>query len=239
MKTLKSILLTALVLISVQSFAYNKKIKGNGNLVNKQRTTESYDQISVGGSFDVELVKGKEGNITYSIESNLEEYLVLEVKGGKLKIGWEKGYNIRTTKKIKMTVPFEDIDEVSLAGSGDIKSLDTIESDNLELNLAGSGDMNIDVKTTSLEGNIAGSGTISINGSSDNLEANIAGSGDVRAYGLVVVEHAETNISGSGSIETTVNGKLQARISGSGDVRYKGKPKTDVKISGSGSVSMQ
>lgn len=239
MKTLQSLIVVLAIALSTQVFAYGEKVKGNGNLVDKQRTTESYDKIAVGGSFNVTLVAGTEGTISYSIESNLEEYLVVEVKGETLKIGWKKGYNIRTTKEIKMTVPFEDISEVSLAGSGDITTKDTIEADDLELNIAGSGDMNMDVKTTNVEANIAGSGTITVNGSSDNLESNIAGSGDVEGFGLVVVEYAKANISGSGTIETTVNGTLKARVSGSGDVYYKGKPKTDVKISGSGSVSMK
>lgn len=239
MRTLKTLITVLTVLIGTTTFAYGEKVKGNGNVVDKQSTTEAYDEIAVGGSFDVTLVSGKEGDISYSIESNLDEYLVVEVKGSTLKVGWKKGYNIRTTKTVKMTITFEDIDEVSLAGSGDITTKDTIVAEDLELNVAGSGDMNMDVKTTNLEANIAGSGTIVANGSTDNLESNIAGSGDFEGYGLVVVENAETNISGSGSIETTVNGNLKARVSGSGDVYYKGNPKTDVKISGSGSASKQ
>ncbi len=237
MKTLKTIVALLLILfIGVQVNATNKKVKGNGNVIKGSQTTSDYDKISVGGSFDVTLVSGKEGEITYSVESNLEEYLVIEVKKGQLKITWEKGVNVRTTKGVKITIPFKDINEVSLAGSGEIVSKDTVSSDELELNVAGSGDMNIDVKASNLESNIAGSGSIVVNGSSKAFEASISGSGDIEGYGLIT-DTAETSISGSGSIEVTANGAIKSRISGSGNVRYKGSPTTDTKVSGSGSVS--
>ena len=40
------------------------KVKGNGKVVTETRNTGDYDAIKVGGSFDVNLVAGKEGKIT-------------------------------------------------------------------------------------------------------------------------------------------------------------------------------
>lgn len=238
MKTLKTILTVAIALfVSVQVNASNKKVKGNGEVITGSKTTANYDAISVGGSFEVILVSGKEGEISYSVESNLEEYLVIEVKKGELKITWEKGMNVRTTKGVKVTVPFKDIEEVSLAGSGEITSKNVISADDLELNVAGSGEMNVDIDANNVESNIAGSGSMTVNGSAKNMEANVAGSGDFEGYGLVIVNDVDVSIAGSGSVEVTVNGNLQSSISGSGDVRYKGSPKTNSSISGSGSVS--
>lgn len=238
MKTLKTILTVAIALfVSVQVNASNKKVKGNGEVIKGSKTTANYDAISVGGSFEVILVSGKEGEISYSVESNLEEYLVIEVKKGELKITWEKGMNVRTTKGVKVTVPFKDIEEVSLAGSGEITSKNVITAVDLELNVAGSGEMNVDIDANNVESNIAGSGSMTVNGSAKNMEANVAGSGDFEGYGLVIVNDVDVSIAGSGSVEVTVNGNLKSSISGSGDVRYKGSPKTNSSISGSGSVS--
>lgn len=238
MKILKTILTVSLALfVSAQVSATNKKVKGNGKVITGNKTTVQYDKVSVGGFFDVTLVAGEEGKITYDVESNLEEYLVIEVKKGELKITWEKGVNIRTTKGVKVTVPFKDIETISLAGSGEIISKNVVIADDLELNVAGSGEMNIDIDANNVESNIAGSGSMTVNGSANNLESNVAGSGDFEGYGLVVVNDVDVSISGSGSVETTVNGNLKSSISGSGDVRYKGSPKTNSSISGSGSVS--
>ena len=43
--------------VTAQSWWNSKKIKGNGNVVTETRTTDDYDGVSVGGSFDV--VSGK------------------------------------------------------------------------------------------------------------------------------------------------------------------------------------
>ena len=237
MKTLKTILVLTLALfVSVQMNAANKKVRGNGNVIKGNKTTANYDEISVGGSFDVTLVSGKEGAISYSVESNLEEYLVIEVKKGALKITWKKGMNVHPTKKVKVTVPFKDIDEVSLGGSGEITTKNVISADDLELNVAGSGKMNIDIDAKNVESNISGSGTMTVNGSAKNLESNVAGSGSFEGYGLVVVDDVDVSIAGSGSVEITASGNLKSSIAGSGDVRYKGNPKTNSSISGSGSV---
>ena len=236
MKTLKTVATLLLFITSLQSFAFTKKIKGNGNVVTESRTTTDYDKISVGGSFEVTLVAGEEGNLNVQIEDNLKEYLITEVEKGTLKIKWKKGINIYTKKGVKITVPFKDIESVSLAGSGNITSEDTINADDLSIAIAGSGDINLDVNAGDINSRIAGSGNIIVNGSGKNLECRIAGSGDFKGYDLNV-ENVDTRIAGSGNVQTSVNSTLTARISGSGNVHYKGSPTTNVKVSGSGSVT--
>ena len=74
----KSAVLVAFLFISIAN-AQNwdkERIKGNGNLATISRTTESYDEISVTGSFDVELVSGKEGNITINGDENIINHII-------------------------------------------------------------------------------------------------------------------------------------------------------------------
>ena len=75
MKKIASLLVLLILSAQLNAQMYSKKIKGNGNVVTVKRTTQDYDGISVGGSFDVILVKGKEGNITIEGEE-------LEFSGG-------------------------------------------------------------------------------------------------------------------------------------------------------------
>ncbi len=236
MKKLAIIIILLAFTANVNAQWYGKKIKGNGNVVTKTRNVSEYDQIAVAGSFDVKLLAGKEGKLTIKGEENLLEYLITEVKDGKLKIKWEKGVNINTTKELLVTVPFEDIEAVSLAGSGDVFSEDTIKTDNLKVALAGSGDMKLNIKASSISSALSGSGDIKLMGSSENLKCVIAGSGDIDGYELTS-NNVEVSIAGSGDINVNAKENLKARISGSGDVYYKGNPRQDVKVSGSGSVS--
>ncbi len=232
----KIIILLVVFAFGFQANAQWKKIKGNGNVINSSRTVSSYDKIGVSGSFDVKLISGKEGKLTIEAEENLIEYLLTEVKEGHLKIKWKKGINIKTSKKILITVPFETIEEVALSGSGDIFSDDLIDANSFKVVLSGAGDFNLKLKVNTLKSAISGSGDINLSGSSADFECRISGSGDVKAYDLVSAT-ADIHIAGSGGVEVDVTENLKVRISGSGNVKYKSNPKKqDVKISGSGSV---
>jgi len=229
-----AILLAFTTSINAQWF---KRIKGNGNMVTKTRTVGDYDKIMAGGSFDVKLVAGAEGKITIHIDQNLLEYLITEVSGDMLKLKWKKGSNISTRNKILITVPFKEISEVILSGSGDVFSEDHIKATDFKAMLSGSGNMKLDIKTIYLTSRISGSGNIRLSGAADKLEYAISGSGNINGDELVASE-ADVRISGSGGIKTNVTENLKARISGSGNIYYKGNPKKqDTKVSGSGNVS--
>ncbi|WP_298419561.1 head GIN domain-containing protein [uncultured Kordia sp.] len=218
-----------------------KKIKGNGNMTTITRTTSDYDVVAVAGSFDVELVSGREGKITLEGESNLLEYVMTEVDNGKLKIKTKKGYNLRVSngKKLVITVPFEDLDKVALAGSGDVYTKNaTIKGDDFDMALAGSGDVILDVDVDDLNMRVSGSGDMTARGNANNTEIKLAGSGDIHAYKLKA-KNAVVTLAGSGDIRLYAAESLKARVAGSGDITYKGRPsKEDTKVSGSGSISM-
>lgn len=239
-----TVFIVALLLATTVSHAQwgwgkGKRIKGNGNMTTITRTTSDYDVVSVAGSFDVELVAGTEGRITLHGESNLLEYIETEVKDDKLKIKVKKGYNLRVSngKKLLITVPFEEISTVALAGSGDVYTKDVIKANEFNMALAGSGDIIIDVDARKLKMAVSGSGDMTARGNADEAEIKLAGSGDIHAYKLQA-RNAEVSLAGSGDIRVNVTDNLKARVAGSGDITYKGNPsKEDTKVSGSGSIS--
>lgn len=238
MKKLVLLALLATSFVNAQDW-YGEKVKGNGKEVSEKRNTSEYDIISVSGPMDMNLIAGKEGDLTLLGEENLLPYIKTEVEGNTLKIFVEKKINLRPSnnKKLIITVPFDKISKVSLAGSGDVMGKDVITGESFEVRLAGSGNVSMEVNSTNLETAIAGSGDISIKGKATNLEAKISGSGDIKCEN-VVSENATASISGSGDIKVNCSKKLVGRISGSGDIRYKGKPESvDKKVNGSGEVS--
>lgn len=237
-KTIQLIVLCTLFLTTMANAQWsNKRIKGNGKVITEKRTTAGYDEINVSGFFDVVLVSGKEGAISIQGEENLLQYVKVEVDGNILKIYTEKNVNISTSKGIVLTVPFEQISFVSLSGSGDLKSKNTIVGSKFAAKLSGSGDLTLDVKTTDFEANLSGSGDVALTGSSDNFVSKISGSGDVDAADLVS-KTANLTISGSGDMKVNCTQSLYARVSGSGDIAYKGNPESkDTKVSGSGEIS--
>ena len=146
MKTLKSIAVLVFLLSTSTSCAqWDKweKVKGDGNITTVTRSTGSYDGLKAAGPMDFKLVEGAEGKITIEGDANLMEHIVTEVKEGTLVVKVKKGINIKPTKAMIVTVPYESINSVSLAGSGDIENSGTINADKFDVSLAGSGDINL------------------------------------------------------------------------------------------------
>ena len=239
---MKNFILAAMAIFSINftqaQWWGGEKVKGNGEMTSKNISTEPYDKVAVAGSFDVVLIEGSEGQITIEAESNLIPHIEIEAKKGKLKIGTEEGYDLRPSngKSILITVPVAEVEEVSLAGSGDLVSQTVLKGSSIDFNLAGSGDMKIKTEADYVEANLAGSGDITLAGKTMTLDCNIAGSGDIEAFELEASD-VTANIAGSGDIMVTCNGELSANIVGSGDVVYKGNPTKEKSSSmGSGDV---
>ncbi len=244
MKTATIILgiaLCSITSVNAQWWGNGKKINGDGNMVTKKRNVSDYDAIKVKGSLDVSLVSGTEGKLSIEGESNLVQYIVTEVKGSELKIYVEKGYYLRPTrgKKLLITVPFKDLNRVTLAGSGEIYSTDVIKASDFRTGISGSGDVKLVVEAQNTEGFVTGSGDLELSGSSNMFDCSVTGSGDLEAYRLNAKE-VVASVTGSGDVQVTATESIKARITGSGDILYKGNPeKEDKKVTGSGDISRQ
>lgn len=221
---------------TINAQLFQKKIKGNGDITTITRTVSDYHKIGIAGDFDVKLVKGKEGTITIKADENLLEFIKTEVKNGNLSIKVKKGYQIRPKKQIEITIPYNEINGVSLAGSGNIFSIDEIKSNELKLSLAGSGNMDLKILAKNSDTNIAGSGNIKLKGIASEIRCSIAGSGNLNGYNLKT-NKATIKIAGSGNVKIEVTNEVHANIAGSGNVIYTGNPEiVKSKSAGSGSV---
>lgn len=236
----KSILLIAMILLGTSAHAqWWKRIKGNGNTITLTRQTANYDKVSVSGSFDVQLVRGEEGEITLKGEENLLEHIEVYVKNNVLILKVKDNINLSSSwnKTIAIEVPVIEITGVKLSGSGDISTQTTLKATDFNAAVSGSGDISLAIEATNLYVQVSGSGDIDLSGSAEDLTVKVSGSGDVNAYD-VVAQDAIVNVSGSADVTLTVKGTLNAKVSGSGDIQYKGNPKKVVsKVSGSGDVN--
>lgn len=236
---MKKLILFVFAICTVTIVNAQKKVKGNGNMTKITRSTTSYNGVKCAGSFDYILEAGTEGNITIEGEENLLDYIITEVKDGVLIVKTKKMVSLRTSynKTITVTIPFQDISSVSLAGSGDLWSKNTINADTFKASISGSGDVSLTIQANSIEASVAGSGDLTLKGNTTNLEASVAGSGDFHGFDLEA-DNTTVSVAGSGDADVVSRNYLKARVSGSGDIEYKGNPEIeDTKVAGSGSIS--
>jgi len=142
--------------------------------------------------------------------------------------------------KITIHASMPEVRGLSVAGSGNILAEGSVESDELKLSIAGSGDISLKkLSVADLKASIAGSGDIFLGGTGrqGNLKASISGSGDMKIP--LEFENATIAISGSGDCSVHVTGSLDTSIAGSGSVTYEGNPVVNARVSGSGSVKQK
>ena len=161
----------------------------------------------------------------------------LTLKTARIFIKTKDNFNMKSKAGIHITVPITYISEVTLTGSGDIDSKDQITTKKLSASIAGSGNINLAVKSGSVQAEITGSGDITLSGSTSELEVEIMGSGDFNGY-KIDSKNTNVTVSGSGDAQVLVQETLVARVKGSGDITYSGNPTNkDIKTLGTGNVS--
>lgn len=208
-------------------------------LVDENRQVESFNKISVSGSFEVFVKQGSQ-SVHIEADQNLLQKIETKVENNELKIGWEKhaGNKINNDQKVIIHISLPELEGLSISGSGKIIGESNFASKHLSNSIAGSGEISVEVSASKISSDIAGSGNILVIGSCDQSYISIAGSGNYEASDLETKE-TEISIAGSGSAKVNVSSILDIDIAGSGEVLYKGNPKIETSIAGSGKVKKQ
>jgi hypothetical protein len=228
--------------LSIFKSIYSTNAPGNTDSITQKINVNSYDEINITGSMDVDLVPGKEGEVTVTAPSNILPYIKAESQNNVLQIytdQWQNfGFVVQfgNNNRTLVTVPIETLNRLTLNGSGKVQSNIPIVSDNLIVNLRGSGDMVFAADTKALEANTAGSGNITITGKTNNFNSQVFGSGKIEAIALEA-QNVKVSTSGSGDVRLWAVQSLDAATFGSGNISYKGSPiANNIKVSGSGEI---
>lgn len=229
------------LVVSITSFlsacnVVGQHVKGSGNVIKEERKVPSFHKIKVEGSMNVYLAQGPEKNAVIEAEDNIAPLVELIDDGGRLKVRFRRDVNINTRKGVNVYLTTPELDDIALAGAGDMKLMDKFNSkEDMKISLSGSGNLKGTINAPAVKASIAGSGNMYLEGETRTVNISIAGSGDYVGDGLLS-EEAKISIAGSGNANVHASMKLDAKIAGSGDVKYKGNPSISSSVAGSGSV---
>ncbi len=236
MKHVIILLSFAVMLLASCHWIRYKRVSGNGNLETQNREIDIARRIKLAGSFDVEISQGPVTSVKVEADENLLPYIFTDENNGVLLIRTRDHVNLVSDNPIKVYITTDKLEEVQLAGSGNIIGQTKFTGGNrLLLKIAGSGDIRLDVNTPSLESEIAGSGSMTLTGETKDQRVQISGVGDYKAADLKS-ENSVVRIAGSGDVSVFAASTLDIHIAGVGSVFYKGDPAIKQSISGSGEV---
>ncbi len=211
-----------IIALSVNTYGQAKpRINGSGNVVKQEREAAYFNAVKVSTAIDLILTQGNSESITVEADDNLHEYIITEIKNGKLHI-YTKA-NIRDAREMNVYVTMKDIEEISATSAGDVVGKSVIKSDELYLSTSSAGDIDLEVNARKLTCNISSAGDMTLTGTTDELEASLSSAGDLNAYDLTS-RTARISASSSGDATITVTEKLWARASSAGNISFKGDP---------------
>lgn len=213
-----------------------KRIQGNGNILTQERQVSRAERIKLQGSYDVEITQGPLTSVKVEADENILPYILTSNEGGSLVIKSKGNVNLVATRSLKIFITTPRLEEVHLAGSGNVtgKSKFT-EGNKLNLSISGSGDMRMELNTPELTATISGSGSMTLQGETKNENIRISGVGDYNADALKA-ENAKVRIAGTGDVKVYADMTLDVNIAGGGSVFYKGNATVKQHVSGVGEV---
>ena len=210
-------------------------VEGEGDVIEKSIKLSDITGVSIAGSSRLYIKQGDIQKITIKAQANIIDLLNREVKNGEWSAFFTKCIKTKETVEIFVEVP--QINSLGVQGSGTILSKEYLNVGEMELEIAGSGQINVKLNAEEIESEINGSGGVNLEGKTKSIEVEINGSGDVSAAQMIA-EEAEVEINGSGDVRLNVTNSMDVEINGSGDVSYKGSPKNiKTDINGSGDLN--
>jgi hypothetical protein len=236
MRQLFIVAASSLVLFSSCREVFAKRIRGNGNVTTQTRSAGNFNSIDVSGNIDVYAKQDSSSSIRVEADENLQQYVETINDGSVLRIKTQEGYNLRSSRTIKVYVSAASFSKFEASGACDVFSEGKItSSSDMDFNLSGSCDVTMDVNAPRISVDMSGAGSVKLKGETRDFNIQGSGSTDIKCIDLLA-ENVTLDISGAGDAEIYASKKISGSISGAADVRYKGAAQTDIHTSGATSV---
>jgi hypothetical protein len=196
------------------------------------RPSGDFTGIKAGQALHITLSQSDSNSVQIESATPEEaEEIKTEVKDGILTI-----HQSKKSGNAKVAIRMKNLKSVEVSGAADIRSLNTLKTDELNIHCSGAGQVDLNSESNKLHVEVSGAGVTTLEGKTKELESTVSGAAKLNAIDLST---DNATVTGSGASVTKLNVKqnLKATVSGAGDVIYKEEPVTKtVEMSGAGSV---
>jgi len=208
-------------------------VRASTNIVTVERDHKDFRGVVFNEVGDVLLTQGPEYSVKLTGPDNVVELTESLVDGEVLIIGGENCYNGDYNLKIEITAP--EFQYIALAGIGKMKTVGALESDVIQVEILGIGDIEANFIADTLYTKISGTADIIYSGEVFYHEINSTGDYELSAFALET-QNTSITFSGTGQNYVTAYQNLYVKIIGIGDVHYQGNPDIESDISGTGQI---
>ncbi len=201
-------------------------IRGNGEITKQMHKVDNFDAIKVSGARTVILNQGDSFSVEVETDSNLHEYITLEVKNGTLDFGFNTK-KIKKYKELNFYVTAPDYKNIKASGASEVTSNGSLNGDKLQIDVSGASELDLDADYTTIITKLSGASDVVLSGTAITSTVTCSGASEFQGKNLVATNSI---VSASGASNCFVNAKsnLTYEASGSSDVNYTVTPETVV-----------
>jgi hypothetical protein len=214
-----------------------KRIHGNGSVKSETRSVGSFSSVDVSGNIDVYVKQDSVASVRVETDENLLEYVHINAEDGRLEIKEERGFDLNSTKGIKVYVSGPSFKHFEASGACDIYSENKISSSNdISMQATGASSITMELHAPNVKAESTGASHIRLTGETKTFSADGSGASGIKCFELMT-EETDVDISGASHAEVFASVKLDLHASGASSVKYKGNATVTKEASGASSVS--
>lgn len=192
-------------------------VVGCGKVKAERRQVDRVDSIVLKGPISLMFSQGGSQFVRVTADENILPLVTTQVSGTTLHIECSDSFS--TSNEITVEVEMPSIVKLSAHGSGDVE-IYKIEQPSLQVDLLGTGN-------------------VEITGKVDLFVAKLNGTGDINAESLIA-KAADLELNGTGDILVHISESVKARLYGCGDIKVSGQPaKQDCVSNGTGDIRIR
>jgi hypothetical protein len=211
-------------------------ISGSGTFTTRRLELRDFSVVQLSHAFDVEITESRTFAVSVTVDDNLVDSVVGEVRGDTLVLGVKPGVSVRRAT-LKASIAMPAIKQVRLSGASRADLDVPTRMSAFSVEASGASAVTGRLVTDRLDVRLSGSSSINVNGSANEATFDATGASRLE-LGAFKILNGRVSLSGATSGNVYVTGRLaKAEVSGASYLTYRGDPELgDITASGSSRI---
>jgi hypothetical protein len=188
---------------------------GSGRLATETRPVQGFTGVVVSGAGRVVIEQTGVESVEVTAEDNILPFVVTEVRGGWLLLGFQAGVSVHTTRAVEYRITVAELTGIRASGASHVEVLR--------------------VDTGELTAQLSGASSYRATGVADDHRLELSGASRCEAAELAS-RFVTATLSGASYGLVNVDDRLVVRASGASTLEYIGEPIVEASVSGGSQV---
>lgn len=222
------------LIISTSCIYSGPSLKGNGNVVEENRKTESFEEIKISRGINVYISQGDYTKVRVKADENLLEAIEISVEGNTLKVTANRNIRSATVKKVFITAPH--ISLIKSSSGSNVFTETNLKSPELNISSSSGSNMKLEIITDNLDVSASSGSNIKLEGTARSILGKASSGSNIKAKQLNT-RNSNIKVSSGANFWITVKNDFEGHASSGGNIFYAGNPEsTDFNKSSGGNI---